>query len=100
VPPVLALWWLADLWLSYRWHGYRVHADVLYLWQGGFSRRWYMLPLEQVQQVRLQQTPFFQQHQMVRVQLFSANGKLTLTAIPNAQAQQLYTQVLALQYPD
>lgn len=96
----LSSWWLLELWLNYRWHGYRVHDDVLYLWQGGFSRRWYMLPLQQVQQVRLQQTAFFQQHQMVRVKLQTANGDLTLAAIPNAQAQQLYTQVLALQYPE
>ena len=96
----LSSWWLLELWLNYRWHGYRVHGDVLYLWQGGLSRRWYMLPLIQVQQVRLQQTAFFQQHQMVRVKLQTANGDLTLAAIPNAQAQQLYTQVLALQYPE
>ena len=96
----LSSWWLLELWLNYRWHGYRVHGDVLYLWQGGLSRRWYMLPLTQVQQVRLQQTAFFQQHQMVRVKLQTANGDLTLAAIPNAQAQQLYTQVLALQYPE
>jgi membrane protein YdbS with pleckstrin-like domain len=96
----LSSWWLLELWLNYRWHGYRVQGDVLYLWQGGFGRRWYMLPLRQVQQVRLQQTPFFQQHQMVRLQLQTANGNLTLAAIPNAEAQQLYTQVLALQYPE
>lgn len=95
----LSGWWLLETWLNYRWHGYRLHGDVLYLWQGGLSRRWYMLPLQQVQQVRLQQTPFFQQQQMVNVQLHTANGKLTLAAIPNAAAQQLYTQVLALQYP-
>jgi len=96
----LSSWWLLELWLNYRWHGYRMHGDVLYLWQGGFGRRWYMLPLQQVQQVRLQQTPFFQQHQMVNLQLHTANGKLTLAAIPNAEAQQLYAQVLALQYPE
>lgn len=96
----LSSWWLLELWLNYRWHGYRVQGDVLYLWQGGFGRRWYMLPLRQVQQVRLQQTPFFQRHQMVRLQLQTANGNLTLAAIPNAEAQQLYTQVLALQYPE
>lgn len=95
----LSGWWLLETWLNYRWHGYRLHGDVLYLWQGGLSRRWYMLPLQQVQQVRLQQTPFFQQQQMVNVQLHTANGKLTLAAIPNAAAQQLYTQVLVLQYP-
>lgn len=95
----LSGWWLLETWLNYRWHGYRLHGDVLYLWQGGLSRRWYMLPLKQVQQVRLQQTPFFQQQQMVNVQLHTANGKLTLAAVPNAAAQQLYTQVLALQYP-
>lgn len=95
----LSGWWLLETWLNYRWHGYRLHGDVLYLWQGGLSRRWYMLPLQQVQQVRLQQTPFFQQQQMVNVQLHTANGKLTLAAVPNAAAQQLYTQVLALQYP-
>lgn len=94
----LSGWWLLETWLNYRWHGYRLHGDVLYLWQGGLSRRWYMLPLQQVQQVRLQQTPFFQQQQMVNVQLHTANGKLTLAAVPNAAAQQLYTQVLALQY--
>lgn len=96
----LSGWWLLETWLNYRWHGYRVQGDVIYLWQGGLSRRWYMLPLQQVQQVRLQQTPFFQQQQMVNVQLHTANGKLTLAAIPNAAAQQLYTQVLALQYAD
>lgn len=96
---VLCSWWLLELWLNYRWHGYRVYGDVLYLWQGGLGRRWYMLPLAQVQQVRLQQTPFFQQHQMVRLRLQTANGHLTLAAIPNTDAQQLYTQVLALQYP-
>ena len=95
----LSGWWLLETWLNYRWHGYRLHGDVLYLWQGGLSRRWYMLPLQQVQQVRLQQTPFFQQQQMVNVQLHTANGKLTLAAVPNAAAQQLYTQILALQYP-
>lgn len=95
----LSSWWLLETWLNYRWHGYRLHGDVLYLWQGGLSRRWYMLPLKQVQQVRLQQTPFFQQQQMVNVQLHTANGKLTLAAVPNAAAQQLYTQILALQYP-
>jgi uncharacterized membrane protein YdbT with pleckstrin-like domain len=95
----LSGWWLLETWLNYRWHGYRLHGDVLYLWQGGLSRRWYMLPLKQVQQVRLQQTPFFQQQQMVNVQLHTANGKLTLAAVPNAAAQQLYTQILALQYP-
>ncbi len=95
----LSSWWLLETWLNYRWHGYRVHGAVIYLWQGGFSRRWYMLPIQQVQQVRLQQTPFFQRHQMVNVQLVTANGNLTLAAIPNAAAQQLYTQVLALQYP-
>ncbi|WP_031566470.1 PH domain-containing protein [Rheinheimera texasensis] len=94
----LSCWWLLETWLNYRWHGYRVQDDVIYLWQGGLSRRWYMLPLQQVQQVRLQQTPFFQQHQMVNVQLHTANGKLTLAAIPNAAARQLYEQVLALQY--
>jgi hypothetical protein len=36
---------------------------------------------------------------MVRLQLQTANGNLTLAAIPNAEAQQLYAQVLALQYP-
>jgi uncharacterized membrane protein YdbT with pleckstrin-like domain len=96
----LSCWWLLETWLNYRWHGYRLQGDVIYLWQGGLGRRWYMLPLKQVQQVRLQQTPFFQQHQMVKVQLVTANGNLTLAAIPNAAAQQLYTQVLALQYPD
>lgn len=96
----LSSWWLLELWLNYRWHGYRLQDNVLYLWQGGFSRRWYMLPLTQVQQVRLQQTAFFQRHQMVRLQLQTANGNLTLAAIPNAEAQQLYAQVLALQYPE
>lgn len=96
----LSCWWLLETWLNYRWHGYRVFEDVLYLWQGGIGRRWFMLPLRQVQQVRLQQTPFFQQHQMVQVQLQTANGTLTLGAVPNAQAQELYTQILALQYPD
>lgn len=95
----LSGWWLLETWLNYRWHGYRLHGDVLYLWQGGLSRRWYMLPLKQVQQVRLQQTPFFQQHNMAQVQLQTANGNLTLAAIPNAKAQQLYVQVLGLQYP-
>ena len=96
----LSSWWLLELWLNYSWHGYRLQDNVLYLWQGGFSRRWYMLPLQQVQQVRLQQTPFFQRHQMVNLQLQTANGNLTLAAIPNTEAQQLYTQVLALQYPE
>ena len=96
----LSSWWLLETWLNYRWHGYRLQDNVLYLWQGGFSRRWYMLPLQQVQQVRLQQTPFFQRHQMVNLQLQTANGNLTLAAIPNTEAQQLYTQVLALQYPE
>ena len=96
----VGVWWLLETWLNYRWHGYRVQGNVIYLWQGGLSRRWYILSLKQVQQVRLQQTPFFQQHQMVNVQLHTANGKLTLAAIPNAAAQQLYTQVLTLQYED
>lgn len=100
VTVVLGSWWLLERWLNYRWHGYRVHHDILYLWQGGLGRRWFMLPLKQVQQVRLQQTAFFQQHQMVQMQLQTANGTLTLAAIPNEQAQQLYMQVLALQYPN
>ena len=75
-----------------------MHQQVLYLWQGGVSRRWLMLPLQQVQQVKLQQSAYFQQHQMVKVTFQTANGHLTLAAIPNAQAQQLYSQVLALQY--
>lgn len=96
----LSSWWLLETWLNYRWHGYRVHNDVLYLWEGGISRRWFMLPLNQVQQVSLHQSPFFQRQQMVQVRLQSANGTLTLAAVPNAQAQQLYTQILALQYPN
>lgn len=98
LPLALGAWLSLDHWLDQRWHGYRVHQQVLYLWQGGVSRRWLMLPLQQVQQVKLQQSAYFQQHQMVKVTFQTANGHLTLAAIPNAQAQQLYSQVLALQY--
>lgn len=100
VPLLLMLWWFGDLWLTYRCHGYLVRDDVLYLWLGGISQRWQILPLRQVQQVRCQQSAFFQQQQMVQVYLQTANGSVMLAAIPQAQAQQLYAQVLALQYPD
>ncbi len=99
-PVLLMLWWFGDLWCTYRCHGYVVRDDVLYLWLGGIGQRWQILPLRQVQQVRLQQSAFFQQQQMVQVYLQTANGHVTLAAIPQAQAQHLYAQVLALQYPE
>lgn len=93
------IWWLwrgLDLALFRRYHGYQLAADVLLYWRAGFGQQWQLLPLWQVQQVRLVQTRLLQRHQLVRVQLATANGSVTLAAIPAAQAQALYQRVLLL----
>jgi len=69
---------------------------VLLYWRAGLGQQWQLLPLWQVQQVRLVQTRLLQRHQLVRVQLATANGSVTLAAIPAAQAQALYQRVLWL----
>lgn len=93
------IWWLwcgLDLALFRRYHGYQLTADVLLYWRGGLGQQWQLLPLWQVQQVRLVQSRLLQRHQLVKVQLATANGSITLAAIPAAQAQALYQQVLQL----
>ncbi len=91
-----ALWLLADLWAYRRWHGFCVQDQVLYLWHGGLGQFWQVLPLQQVQKVQLVQSLFFHQQQLVQVKFSTANGSVTLAAIPNLQAQELYAQVLKL----
>jgi putative membrane protein len=91
-----ALWLLADLWAYRRWHGFYLQQQVLYLWHGGMGQFWQIVPLQQVQKVQLVQSLFFRQQQLVQVQLSTANGSVTLAAIPNQQAQELYAQVLKL----
>jgi putative membrane protein len=93
---VAALWLLADFWAYRRWHGFCVQDQVLYLWHGGLGQFWQVLPLRQVQKVQLVQSWFFRQNQLVQVKFSTANGSVTLAAIPNQQAQELYTQVLQL----
>lgn len=92
-------WWLwcgLDLALFRRYHGYQLTADVLLYWRGGLGQQWQLLPLWQVQQVRLVQSRLLQRHQLVKVLLATANGSVTLAAIPAAQAQTLYQRVLQL----
>jgi membrane protein YdbS with pleckstrin-like domain len=55
------------------------------------------VPLQQVQKVQLVQSLFLRQYQLVQVNFSTANGSVTLAAIPNQQAQDLYSQVLKLQ---
>jgi len=93
---VVSFWLLADLWAYHRWHGFCVQDQVLYLWHGGLGQFWQVLPLRQVQKVQLVQSLFFHQQQLVQVKFSTANGSVTLAAIPNQQAQDLYTQVLKL----
>ena len=95
----VACWLWADWWAYRRWHGYLVQEQVLYLWEGGLGQSWQVLPLWQVQQVQLVQSLFFRKQQLVQVQLSTANGTVTLAALPNTQAQALYVQILALLYP-
>lgn len=93
------IWWLwrgLDLALFRRYHGYQLTADVLLYWRAGFGQQWQLLPLWQVQQVRLVQSRLLQRHQLVKVQLATANGSVTLAAIPAAQAQAIYQRVLRL----
>lgn len=94
---VAALWLVADFLLYKRFHGYQLTDDVLYYWRGGVSQYWQVLPLQQIQQVRLTQSRYFKTHQMVKLKLATANGHITLAAIPEQQAKQLYQQVLRLQ---
>ena len=93
---VAALWLLADFWAYRRWHGFCVQDQVLYLWHGGLGQYWQILPLQQVQKVQLVQSLFFHKQQLVQVKFSTANGSVTLAAIPNQQAQELYAQVLQL----
>lgn len=88
------LYWALQLALWQRWHGFVLTADVLLYWQGGFGQRWQYLPLSQVQQVLLTQTPYLRRHQLTALTLVTANGSLIVPALPNAQAAQLYQQVL------
>ncbi|WP_186435295.1 PH domain-containing protein [Rheinheimera sediminis] len=90
------LWLLTDLWAYRRWHGFCVQDQVLYLWHGGLGQFWQVLPLRQVQKVQLLQSLFFHRQQLVQVQFSTANGTVTLAALPNQQAQHLYDQVLKL----
>jgi membrane protein YdbS with pleckstrin-like domain len=92
----VACWLWADWWAYRRWHGYLVQDQVLYLWEGGLGQSWQVLPLWQIQKVQLVQSLFFRKQQLVQVQLSTANGTVTLAAIPNHQAQELYLMVLAL----
>lgn len=96
---VASFWLLADLWAYHRWHGFCVQDQVLYLWHGGLGQYWQILPLQQVQKVQLVQSLFFHKQQLVQVKFSTANGSVTLAAIPNQQAQDLYVQVLKLR-PD
>lgn len=99
-------WWLLLLlvWcitalriaMSYCWQGYYWQGDDLYMWQGGFTRQWLWLPLGQVQQVTMQQTRYFKAHQITTLSLDTANGRVTLPAVPCALAQALYARVLQL----
>lgn len=91
-----ALWLLGDLWAYRRWHGFCVQEQVLYLWHGGLGQFWQIVPLQQVQKVQLVQSLFFHRQQLVQVKFSTANGSVTLAAIPNQQAQELYAQVLKL----
>lgn len=93
---VAAVWLLGDLWAYRRWHGFCVQDQVLYLWHGGLGQFWHVLPLQQVQKVQLVQSLFFRQNQLVQVQFSTANGRVTLAAVPNLQAQELYALVLKL----
>jgi uncharacterized membrane protein YdbT with pleckstrin-like domain len=95
---VAVVWLLADWWAYRRWHGFLVQDQVLYLWHGGIGQYWQVLPLKQVQKVQLTQSLFFRRQQLVQVQLSTANGSVILAALPNQQAQELYTQVLKLLY--
>lgn len=90
-----ALWLLADWWAYRRWHGFYVQDQVLYLWQGGISQCWQILPLWQVQKVQLVQSLFLRKQQLVQLRFDTANGSITLAAIPNQQARELYAQVLS-----
>ena len=91
-------WLLADWWAYRRWHGFLVQDQVLYLWHGGIGQYWQVLPLQQVQKVQLTQSLFFRRQQLVQVQFSTANGSVTLAALPNLQARDLYEKVLALLY--
>ncbi|MDR7120837.1 PH domain-containing protein [Rheinheimera soli] len=93
---VAVLWLLADLWAYRRWHGFCVQDQVLYLWHGGLGQFWQVLPLQQVQKVQLLQSLFFRRQQLVQVKFSTANGTVTLAALPNQQAQDLYRLVLEL----
>lgn len=93
------LWLLTDLWAYRRWHGFCVQDQVLYLWHGGLGQFWQVLPLQQVQKVQLVQSLFFRRQQLVQVKFSTANGTVTLAALPNQQAQDLYRLVLKLR-PD
>ncbi|MFN6970587.1 MAG: PH domain-containing protein [Rheinheimera sp.] len=95
----VACWLWADWWAFRRWHGYLVQDQVLYLWEGGLGQSWQVLPLWQIQKVQVVQSLFFRQQQLLQVLLFTANGTVTLAALPNGQAQALYAQILALLYP-
>jgi uncharacterized membrane protein YdbT with pleckstrin-like domain len=95
----VACWLWADWWAYRRWHGYLVQDQVLYLWEGGLGQSWQVLPLWQIQKVQLVQSLFFRKQQLVQVQLSTANGTVTLAALPNEQAQALYMQILVLLYP-
>lgn len=92
----IAFWLLADLWAYRRWHGFCVQDQVLYLWHGGLGQFWQIVSLRQVQKVQLVQSLFFHRQQLVQVKFSTANGSVTLAAIPNLQAQELYAQVLQL----
>lgn len=92
---VSALWLLADWWAYRRWHGFYVQDQVLYLWQGGISQCWQILPLWQVQKVQMVQSLFLRKQQLVQLRFDTANGSITLAAIPNQQARELYAQVLS-----
>lgn len=93
---VAAFWLLVDLSAYRRWHGFCVQDQVLYLWHGGLGQYWQVLPLQQVQKVQLVQSLFFHRQQLVQVKFSTANGSVTLAAVPNQQAQELYAQVLKL----
>lgn len=95
---VLTVWSVLDVWAYQRWHGFVVVDQVLYLWQGGLNQQWSVLPLRQIEKIQMQQSPFFRQQHWATLRCITANGSLTLAALPNQAAQHLYAQVLALLY--
>lgn len=76
-------------WISYKKAGFAINDNTLYITSGMLDDNYSLLPLQKVQNVIINQTPYQSRNDLANVAIHTASGSISIPYIPISLAEQL-----------